>query len=409
LLYNYLMEITATCQNTGKKFLITKQEIEFCKKWDLPLPVLHPEIRREMRERLMPSPFYSWTKCDHCGKRVLIEHPDTMDRKVICVDCRDKYYESVTPAGVDYIPGKFLEQYHELIKQNPIRGYDEFRKEQGGGENLTRCVECSYSKNCIECFDTSKCINCVNCQEGLISDTDCVDLTQSSGCELCVDMIGCLACYKCAYLEDCDTCENTYYSDNCRRTKYCFGCSGLRDKSFCIFNKQYSEKEYKEKVAELLKKTPDEIEELKSKELADVPVPASLGGTGNVDSFYTNQTMNCKSTYYAFYSQETVESGYLWQCEGVNNVWDITMTRNSDYAYQASDTTYSKQIFFASGQFECEDCWFGMDNYKTHHAWGCVHLSDKKYHILNKEYSKEDYEKLVPQIRDELNLHYNGQ
>ncbi|MBI4598772.1 hypothetical protein HY734_01080 [Candidatus Uhrbacteria bacterium] len=41
------------------------------------------------------------------------------------------------------------------------------------------------------------------------------------------------------------------YSFGCSHCEHCFGCVGLRNKKFCIFNKQYSEEEYWKRVDEL--------------------------------------------------------------------------------------------------------------------------------------------------------------
>jgi hypothetical protein len=37
--------------------------------------------------------------------------------------------------------------------------------------------------------------------------------------------------------------DHVYYSVYCQKCSYCFGCYGLINKSFCIYNKQYSEDE----------------------------------------------------------------------------------------------------------------------------------------------------------------------
>ena len=40
-----------------------------------------------------------------------------------------------------------------------------------------------------------------------------------------------------------------------------------------------------------------------------------------------------------------------------------------------------------------------IDNcYNSEHLFGCVGLRNKKYCILNKQYTQEEYEKIVPQI-----------
>jgi hypothetical protein len=45
--------------------------------------------------------------------------------------------------------------------------------------------------------------------------------------------------------------RNLEYCDLCRNCHDCFGCIGLTDKSFCIFNKQYTEEEYWKRIDEI--------------------------------------------------------------------------------------------------------------------------------------------------------------
>ncbi|HBD05433.1 TPA: hypothetical protein DCZ32_03165 [Candidatus Uhrbacteria bacterium] len=52
----------------------------------------------------------------------------------------------------------------------------------------------------------------------------------------------------CNRITQCDTCE---YCMSCVNCSNCFGCIGIKRKEFCIFNKQYSESEYWQRVDEL--------------------------------------------------------------------------------------------------------------------------------------------------------------
>src|SRR5207302_864058 len=39
-------------------------------------------------------------------------------------------------------------------------------------------------------------------------------------------------------------CQNLEYCISVRRCQDCFGCVGIKDKQYCIFNKQYTKEEY---------------------------------------------------------------------------------------------------------------------------------------------------------------------
>jgi len=41
-----------------------------------------------------------------------------------------------------------------------------------------------------------------------------------------------------------DSVSDSFYTDHCSSTSKCFGCGGLRSKSYCILNKQYEKEEY---------------------------------------------------------------------------------------------------------------------------------------------------------------------
>ena len=45
-----------------------------------------------------------------------------------------------------------------------------------------------------------------------------------------------------------------YYCENCHNSRDCFGCVGLRNKQYCILNKQFTKEEYEKKVGEIIEK-----------------------------------------------------------------------------------------------------------------------------------------------------------
>ncbi|MEK7105377.1 MAG: hypothetical protein AAB865_01705 [Patescibacteria group bacterium] len=55
----------------------------------------------------------------------------------------------------------------------------------------------------------------------------------------------------CKYVHSCYECQNMEYCMQCYNCENCFGCVGLIRKKFCIFNKQYEEAEYWQRVDEL--------------------------------------------------------------------------------------------------------------------------------------------------------------
>ncbi len=59
--------------------------------------------------------------------------------------------------------------------------------------------------------------------------------------------------YWSAFCARCSRSKYIFYSFNCHDCSHIFGCDGLRNKSYCIFNKQYTKEEYEKKVAEIIR------------------------------------------------------------------------------------------------------------------------------------------------------------
>jgi len=74
------------------------------------------------------------------------------------------------------------------------------------------------------------------------------------------------------------TCSNVYYSRFLEYCSYCLGCIGLKNKQFCIFNKQY---------------TKEERFELADKIFAKMDEEGTLGKyfPASLNPFYFNDTM----------------------------------------------------------------------------------------------------------------------
>jgi len=79
------------CEETEKPYRITTQEIKFYKKYNYPLPTIHPDIRR--RKLLSERPIWKLyiRKCDNCWKEILSAFPINWKYKVYCDDCYFKF------------------------------------------------------------------------------------------------------------------------------------------------------------------------------------------------------------------------------------------------------------------------------------------------------------------------------
>ncbi|MEZ6209486.1 MAG: hypothetical protein R3B64_02880 [Candidatus Paceibacterota bacterium] len=76
---------------------------------------------------------------------------------------------------------------------------------------------------------------------------DCYDISVwGYGCELAYEFSSCgSGVFNSKFIVDCwPNIRNTEYSLHCSSVADCFGCSGLRNKQYCILNKQYTKDDY---------------------------------------------------------------------------------------------------------------------------------------------------------------------
>jgi len=116
---------------------------------------------------------------------------------------------------------------------------------------------------------------------------------------------------------------------------------------------------------------------------------------------------NCKDAYHCFDSRD------LWDCRYNYQGWmdtkdamDVREVGNCERAYMSCYSGMnSNGLFFSSHCFEGKEllhCSFCAQN--THDCFGCVGLKRSTYCILNKQYTKEEYETLVPKIIEHMKV-----
>ena len=89
--------IQKKCPECGEEFLIIDQEQGFYKEKGLPHPGECPLCRQKRRLSLRSGRKLYGSKCDKCGKEIIIAFEPPKDQKVYCRECYLKFYESFDP------------------------------------------------------------------------------------------------------------------------------------------------------------------------------------------------------------------------------------------------------------------------------------------------------------------------
>lgn len=230
--------------------------------------------------------------------------------------------------------------------------------------------------------------------------TDCIDCTLCQKCTLCYECIDCINCYNCDY---CISCENTQDSQYCYfgiGIRNCFGCVGLQQKSFYIFNKPYKQEEYVKTVAELKKLPRREIMAKLEPLLFSVPRCATYGK--NNENCFGENIFNCKNTYWGFDSKGLQDCLYAFHDDDSKNLVDCSHLGWSEQCYEIMSGGNLTNCMFCFGSWYSNDLAYCELVYNSHDCFGCVGLKRKEFHILNQPYSKEEYFKEIARIKEEM-------
>lgn len=207
------------------------------------------------------------TECDNCHESYFLHDCRGCKNCFACTNLRQAQYcwlnEQLTRKEYEKRLAEVRPFTHETISSGK-QWLEKLRTEQCvfppmfgvKNENVTgnHLYECAH---CTQCFDAKKSENSKFLYTAYAQE-NCYDFSFTGGhTKFCCDILTGHFTENSKYCHAVNHAYNLEYCEFCFHCHDCFGCSGLRNSQFCIFNKQYSEKEYhalREKLIEHMKK-----------------------------------------------------------------------------------------------------------------------------------------------------------
>lgn len=305
--------------------------------------------------------------------------------------------------GQDFDPQKpFFVQFFDLCKNVP--------KPHADAVNM---INSDYSgnaadmKNCYLVFNSAYDEDCAY-GNGFTSCKNCYDGSYVNKSERCYGSFWIDNCYEAHFSSHCENCVSLWLSKDCRGCSYCFGCTNLRNKKYCIFNKQYSQEEYNTKLKEFGLSSWKNFIDLQNqtKEFwLKFPNKFIQGVQNfNVSGAYISNSKNAKNSY-IIRGAENIAHVQYGQYPPLNDAMDVTVTGETELVYESLTSGWGgSRIKFCveswNGGHDLEYCLFCSSSGSD--LFGCVGVLKQKYCILNKQYTKEEYEALVPKIKKHM-------
>ncbi len=401
-----------SCQNCKTQFDITTEDLSFYSKIQVPPPTFCPDCRLERRMSFRNERSLYKDTCDLCKKQMVSMYSPDSPRsnsggagKPFTVYCKECWYsDNWDPLqyGQEYDWNKpFFAQFRELMEKVPRIGIMHIR-------NNINCDYGNYifnSKNVYLSQSVSE--NSENVYYSRTVDKskdifDCFTIKESEQCYENIDgarnysskfMVRSRNCIESAFLFDCVNCQN------------CFMSSNLRNKRFIIRNKQYTKESYAEEIKKISVGKHSSIEALK-KEFMERMKKAlhKFGNLIKVANCTGNNIDNSKNTFYSFDIYDNEDTKYCVRVIKSSDAYDVMGAGSGELIYEALAGGYDsyKSKFFSHGDIT-DESYFTDWCQSSEHLFGCVSVRKKQYCILNKQYTKEEYEKLVPKIIEHMN------
>lgn len=397
---------TKNCQNCKKDFSIDERDQLYYKKINVPHPTWCAECRLIRRFSSQNTWNLSWRNCAKCGDKTLSVYSPEQKMTVYCQPCWWKDDWDGTEYGMDYDPSRpFLEQLEDLSNQTP---YSALTSLYTSNKNCNYANALAWSKDCYLVFWADYCDSVLysSLLNTVKNSADCLRALDS---ELCYESIGINKCYQTFFSEECESCVDVWFSRNCYNCVNCIGCANLRGESYCIFNEKYSKEDYTQKIRELGLDSWEDLQDLQK-------TAKSFWLTKPYRS-YTGNSLNLNVT--GEYTYESKNSEDMYICSGAEDCRRcqfITVKSAKDcvdYSGWGNNATNIYESLTVGENADscsfCLECWPDVFNLQYcifsiagKNNFGCVNLKRKSYCILNKEYSKEEFEKLKMQIIEDM-------
>ena len=393
------------CQNCKKDFTIEPDDFGFYEKMKVPAPTWCPTCRFQRRMVFRNERALFKRTCDapgHSEEMISMYAPQS---GVKVYDYAYWWSDAWDPMsyGRDYdFSRPFFEQFHELLRAVPWPALNVLNN-----VNSQYCNFCTDNKNCYLVFGGDFNEDCAYSTFNFHSK-EAFDTYWIDKCELCYECVDSANNYRVLFSRYAYDCVDSAFLLDCVGCQNCFGCVGLRKKQYCIFNEQYSKEEYAEKIAELdlsrfrnvqrIAKKFYDFQITKPKKYA--AITRSVNATGND----IHNAKNCTACFDIEGDAENLRHTYLAG-------WGLRDAHSTDHAGHGSELVYdsfgvfagARNVAFSIFSASCQDCQYSYVCRGSSNLFGCAGVRNKKYCILNKQYTKEEYEALVPKIIAHMN------
>lgn len=388
------------CQNCKEDFVIESDDFLFYDKIKVPPPTFCPECRMKRRMLFRNERSLYKRSCDLCKTPVISMHSPDNGYVVYCSPCFNSDKWEPLDYGKEYdfsIP--FFEQVDVLLRNTPRRAlYQDF------AINSEFSNFAVHLKNCYLCFGGHNNEDSSYCAQDFYLK-NCLDVDFSSNCEFCSNSLHLRKCFRVRYGYYSEDCLDSWFIYDCKNCSNCIGCTNLRNQSYCIWNVQYTKEEYFKKLEEMKLSDPVNLKTAANKFWEhSLDYPRKYANVRNILKSYGDNLEQVKDCRYAFSATEDDNVNYsFFVPTGAKDCFDIDhVGLGTTECYELHSGFGNSRVFFSNRTYYSHDIEYSDDCYNSEYLFACVSLRKKSYCILNKQYTKEEYNELIPKIKEHM-------
>ncbi len=389
------------CKSCPRIFRITDEDTRFYQGMNVPPPTLCPQCRQQRRLSFRNEINLYTRKCDFTGKEIISMYSQDKPYKIYDQDVWWSGNWDPKEYGRDFdFSRPFFEQFAELQREVPRMSLNCIGNENSYFTNYALRNKNSYL---IFTADFNE-----DCYYGRFSDKNfhSCDFDFTFDSTYCYGVMDCNTGNDVKFSQKIDNSSDTHFCYNMRSCNSCIFCANLRTKNLHIFNKPVTREEFIKFKEDLKLNTYEGIKNATAKYEEFLKTqPRKYLEVIQCENSIGDYISSCKNATVCFDSYNLEDVAYATHIYNVKDSYDWDFIGNKcERCYEMVSSAH--QLF--NLRF-CMNCWDGNSDLTycdlclgTSDCFGCIGFTKGKYCILNKQYEKDEYDKLVPKIIEHM-------
>lgn len=173
-------------------------------------------------------------------------------------------------------------------------------------------------------------------------------------------------------------------------------------KKYHIFNKPVSKEEFENQRKNLQNYQLHTAFEKQAKEFF-ITQPQRAYYFLNCENCSGDHVQNSRNAHYCFDVNDLEDCAYVFVAPNkIKDCQDVQYSQGAELVFDSMSAVNDYQSKFILHSWDCKFAQYVDECFYSNYLFGCIGLKKKEYCILNKQYTREEYENLLPRIIEHL-------